>query len=264
MATLMTASTANVLVELDDELAYLTLNRPDKRNALSLQMMKELHAGLRSVGDNRAIRVVVLRAKGSVFSAGHDLSEMVDRDLDTYRNLFDVCVEMMDAIQAIPQPVIAEVQGPATAAGCQLVATCDLAVAVDSAWFATPGVKIGLFCSTPMVAVSRAIGRKKMMEMLLTGESLPASEALAAGLVNKVVPAAQLESATRELAQKIAALSPDIIGLGKQAFYKQIDMPQDKAYEYTKEVMSLNAKAADAREGITAFLQKRKPQWKRG
>jgi len=155
------------------------------------------------------------------------------------------------------------VQGPATAAGCQLVATCDLAVAAESAWFATPGVKIGLFCSTPMVAVSRSIGRKRTMEMLLTGDPIPANEAKAAGLVNRVVPDDQLEPATRELAEKIAALSPNIIGLGKEAFYKQIDMPQHEAYEYTAEVMALNAKMADAHEGISAFLEKRKPQWRK-
>lgn len=263
MATISTKSTANVLVELESPFAILTLNRPEKRNALSLQTMQELLAALRTVGENLEIKVVLLKANGPVFSAGHDLSEMVDRDLDTYRNLFDVCVESMEMIQTIVQPVIAVVQGPATAAGCQLVATCDLAVASDSAWFATPGVKIGLFCSTPMVAVSRAIGRKKMMEMLLTGEPISASDALAAGLVNKVVRADQLESAARELAEKIAALSPYTVGLGKEAFYKQIDMSQHDAYEYTKEVMSLNAKSADAREGIRAFLEKRKPHWQK-
>ncbi len=263
MATMMTKPTANVLVEIDDSFAYLTLNRPEKRNALSLETMEELHAALQAVGENSAVQVVIVRAKGPVFSAGHDLSEMVDRELETYRNLFDVCVKMMEKIQAIPQPVIAAVQGPATAAGCQLVATCDLAVAADTAWFATPGVKIGLFCSTPMVAVSRIIGRKKMMEMLLTGEAMPARDALAAGLVNKVVPADQVELAVRELAEKIAALSPHTVGVGKQAFYRQVEMSQHEAYEYTKEVMSLNAQSTDAHEGITAFLEKRKPHWQR-
>lgn len=261
MATMITQPTASVLVELDDNLAYLTLNRPEKRNALSLQTMTELIQALRTVGDNAVVRVVVIKANGTVFSAGHDLSEMVHRELDTYRNLFDVCVNMMEMVQTIPQPVIAQVQGPATAAGCQLVATCDLAVAADSAWFATPGVKIGLFCSTPMVALSRAVGRKKAMEMLLTGEPVPANEAAAIGLVNRVVPAEQLESATRELAHKILASSPRVVALGKSAFYKQIDMPQHQAYDFTKEVMSLNAQSADADEGITAFLEKRKPNW---
>lgn len=252
----------NVLVEIDGPLARLTLNRPEKRNALSLETMEELLAGLRHIGALREVKVVILGARGSVFSAGHDLSEMVDREPEAYRRIFDVCVEMMEAIQTIPQPVIASVQGPATAAGCQLVATCDLAVAADTAWFATPGVKIGLFCSTPMVAVSRAIGRKRTMEMLLTGDPMPASEAKEAGLVNRVVPADQVEAATRELADKIASLSPTIIGLGKQAFYKQIDLPQHEAYEYTAEVMALNAELADAHEGITAFLEKRKPDWR--
>lgn len=261
MATIITKPTANVVVEVDGAFATLTLNRPDKRNALSLDMMRELDAALQALGDNRSIRVIVLKANGTVFSAGHDLSELVDRDLDTYAEIFDTCVQMMERIQAIPQPVIACVQGTATAAGCQLVATCDLAVAADTATFATPGVRIGLFCSTPMVALSRAVGRKKAMEMLLTGDPISASDALAAGLVNKVVPSAQLEESTKELAEKIAALSSDTIALGKQAFYKQIDLSQHDAYEYTKEVMTLNAQSRDAHEGITAFLEKRKPRW---
>lgn len=264
MATMISAPTANVLVELDGKIAYLTLNRPEKRNALSLQTMQELRQALRTVGANAHVEVVILKANGPVFSAGHDLSEMVDRHPDAYRHLFDVCVDLMESIQSIPQPVIAQVQGPATAAGCQLVATCDLAIAADSAWFATPGVKIGLFCSTPMVALSRAVGRKKTMEMLLTGDPVPASEALAAGLVNKIVPARQLESATKELAQKILAFSPRVVALGKKAFYRQIELPQHEAYELTKEVMSRNAESADAHEGITAFLEKRKPHWPNG
>jgi len=261
MATMISQPTASVLVELEGELAYLTLNRPEKRNALSLQTMKELLSAIRMVGDNAAVRVVILKAKGSAFSSGHDLSEMIDCAVDQYRDLFGVCVDMMEAIQSISQPVIAQVQGPATAAGCQLVATCDLAVAADNAWFATPGVKIGLFCSTPMVAVSRAVSRKKAMEMLLTGDPVPANEAVAAGLVNKVVPASQLESVTLELAQKILSFSPRVVALGKNAFYKQIDLTQHDAYEFTREVMSLNAADADAHEGITAFLEKRKPKW---
>jgi enoyl-CoA hydratase/carnithine racemase len=254
-------STANVLVELDGAFATLTLNRPEKRNALSLEMMRELDAALQAVGENRDIRVVILKASGTVFSAGHDLSELVDRDLEAYTTIFDTCVEMMERIQSIPQPVIAAVQGTATAAGCQLVATCDLAVAADTAKFATPGVRIGLFCSTPMVALSRSVGRKKAMEMLLTGDPISAAEAQAAGLVNKVVPPAQLDTTTREFADKIAALSAKTIALGKQAFYQQIDLPQHEAYDYTKEVMSLNAQSDDAHEGITAFLEKRKPRW---
>ena len=262
MATMITKPTANVLLELDGNIAYITLNRPEKRNALSLQTMQELTAALRTVGDNSEVKVVILRANGPVFSAGHDLSEMVDRDLDTYRRIFDVCVQTMEMIQTIAQPVIAQVQGPATAAGCQLVATCDLAVAADTAWFATPGVKIGLFCSTPMVAVSRAIGRKKAMEMLLTGDPVPAAEAQRIGLINRAVPSGELESSTRELAQKIASSSACVVGIGKKAFYQQIDLPQHDAYEHTAEVMSQNAELEDAHEGITAFLEKRKPNWK--
>jgi enoyl-CoA hydratase/carnithine racemase len=263
MATLLTKPTANVLVETDGPFAYLTLNRPEKRNALSLAMMEELRAALGTVGENPALQVVILRAKGPVFSAGHDLSELVDRDQETYRCIFDACVKMMEKVKAIAQPVIAAVHGPATAAGCQLVASCDLAVAAQTAWFATPGVKIGLFCSTPMVAVSRTIGRKRMMEMLLTGDPMPAQEALAAGLVNRVVPADQVDTTVHELAQKVAALSPSVIAIGKEAFYKQIEMAEHNAYEYTKEVMTINAELADAHEGITAFLEKRSPHWNR-
>lgn len=259
--TITSKDTSNVLVEIDGAIAYLTLNRPEKRNALSRATMRELLDAVRRVGESPEIRVAILRARGPVFSAGHDLSEMVDCTPDDYESLFALCVEMMEAIQAIQQPVIAMVQGPATAAGCQLVATCDLAVAVDTAWFATPGVKIGLFCSTPMVAVSRAVGRKRTMEMLLTGEPMPAAEAKNAGLINRVVPAAQLETATRELADKIIAHSQTIVAIGKQAFYKQIDMPQHEAYEYAAHVMARNAALADAREGITAFLEKRPPRW---
>ena len=253
--------TAQVLVERNGAIAYLTLNRPEKRNALSLSLMRELQSALRAVGDDRDVQVVVLGAKGPVFSSGHDLSELLDRDLETYRTIFETCVTMMETIQSIPQPVIAAVQGPASAAGCQLVATCDLAIASDLAWFATPGVKIGLFCSTPMVAISRTIGRKRMMEMLLTGDPVPALEALAAGLINKVVPGEHLGAAVAELAGKIAALSPTVTGIGKSAFYKQIDMPVHEAYAYTAKVMAQNALAAAAHEGISAFLEKRAPRW---
>jgi enoyl-CoA hydratase/carnithine racemase len=262
MSTMISEPTASVLIELDGAFAYLTLNRPEKRNALSLEMMQAIIAALHQIGKDPDVKVVILGAKGTVFSAGHDLSEMVDREFDAYQHLFGVCVEMMEMLQTIPQPVVAAVQGPATAAGCQLVATCDLAVAADNAWFATPGVKIGLFCSTPMVAVSRSIGRKRMMEMLLTGDPMLASEAKAAGLINRVVPADQVESAARELAEKIAAMSPNIEGLGKEAFYKQVDLTQHEAYAYTAEVMALNAKLPDAHEGISAFLDKRKPKWR--
>jgi enoyl-CoA hydratase/carnithine racemase len=264
MATMLTEPTAEVLLEIDGALAFVTLNRPAKRNALSEATMHALVAVLKEAAKNPDVQVVVLRANGPVFSAGHDLSELIDRTVTDYTRVFDTCVELMETIQELPQPVIAQVHAPATAAGCQLVATCDLAVAADTAWFATPGVKIGLFCSTPMVAVTRAVGRKKAMEMLLTGEPVPAHDALQAGLVNKVVPAAELEAAVRALASKIVEMSPAVIGLGKEAFYRQIDLPQRQAYEYTKEVMVSNALLADAHEGITAFLQKRKARWRHG
>src|SRR5215213_1209213 len=248
--------------EQDGTVAYVTMNRPKKRNALSLAHMQELISLFKEIGEDRSASVVILRGEGPAFCAGHDLSEMVGRDPGFYRRLFDVCCELMQAIQAIPQPVIAKVHGVATAAGCQLVATCDLVVASEEARFATPGVKIGLFCSTPMVALSRSVGQKKAMEMLLTGELVPAEEALAEGLVNKVVPADELEAETRTLAEKIVEASPLVVGVGKQAFYRQLEMPTEQAYSYTKEVMSFNATFADAQEGICAFLEKRRPEWK--
>jgi enoyl-CoA hydratase/carnithine racemase len=186
---------------------------------------------------------------------------MVGRDINEYREIFDVCSELMLKIQAIPQPVIAEVQGVATAAGCQLVAACDLAIAAEGAWFATPGVKIGLFCTTPMVALTRAIGRRRALQMLLTGDPVDARTAAEWGLINDVVPAAELTAATRKLAAKVAEASSLVVSMGKQAFYTQIDLDTPKAYAYAKEVMSLNAMAADAQEGIGAFLGKRAPCW---
>lgn len=187
---------------------------------------------------------------------------MVGRDPAFYRRLFDVCCELMETIQAIPQPVIAQVHGVATAAGCQLAATCDLVVASGEARFATPGVRIGLFCSTPMVALSRAVGQKKAMEMLLTGDFISAEEALAAGLVNRVVSPDDLDAETRALADRISEASPLVVGVGKQAFYRQAEMPTEQAYAYTKEVMSFNATFDDAQEGMCAFLEKRAPEWK--
>jgi len=252
----------HILYEADDTVALVTMNRPKKRNALSLDHMQELISCFKTIGEAREAQVVILRANGPAFCAGHDLSEMVGRDPDFYRYLFDVCCELMETIQSIPQPVIAQVHGVATAAGCQLAATCDLVVAAEEARFATPGVKIGLFCSTPMVALSRSVGQKKAMEMLLTGELVPAEEALAEGLVNKVVPADELEAETRTLAEKIVEASPLVVGVGKQAFYRQLEMPTEQAYSYTKEVMSFNATFADAQEGICAFLEKRRPEWK--
>ena len=252
----------HILYEGDDTVALVTMNRPKKRNALSLDHMQELTSCLKAIGEAREAPVVVLRGNGPGFCAGHDLSEMVGRDPDFYRHLFDVCCELMETIQAMPQPVIAQVHGIATAAGCQLAATCDLVVASEDARFACPGVKIGLFCSTPMVALSRAVGQKKAMQMLLTGEFISAEEALAEGLANRVVPAEELEAETRALAEKIAEASPLVVGVGKQAFYRQLEMPTEQAYAYTKEVMSFNATFTDAQEGMCAFLEKRKPEWK--
>jgi enoyl-CoA hydratase/carnithine racemase len=252
----------HILVEADGPVARVTMNRPDKRNALSLAHMRELADCLRAIGEAREAHVVVLAGNGPAFCAGHDLSEMVGRDPEAYRRIFDVCCELMETVQAIPQPVIGQVHGVATAAGCQLAATCDLVVASEEARFATPGVRIGLFCSTPMVALSRAIGRKKAMEMLLTGDFISAEEALAEGLVNRVVPAGEIEAETRRLAEKICEASPLVVGVGKQAFYRQVEMPVEQAYAYTKEIMSFNASFADAQEGMCAFLEKRKPEWK--
>ncbi len=250
-----------LLFEREGSVATLTLNRPSRRNALSLALMRELLGRLEEIGRDRSLRVVILAASGKLFSSGHDLSELVGRDINEYREVFDVCAELMTRIQSIPQPVIAEVQGGATAAGCQLVATCDLAVAAEEAWFATPGVKIGLFCTTPMVALSRAVGRKRALQMLLTGDPVDAKTAAAWGLVNRVVPAGELRQETRKLASHIAEASPVTLAIGKQAFYSQIDLDQPKAYAYAKEVMSMNALASDAQEGISAFLGKRPPCW---
>lgn len=203
----------------------------------------------------------MIAATGPVFSAGHDLSEMVDRTLDDERIVFEACTAMMDTVQAVPQPVIAAVQGPAIAAGCQLAASCDLVVASSDAVFGTPGVRIGLFCSTPMVALSRAVGRKRAMQMLLTGETVDAATAADWGLVNVVVPPNQLDASVRDLAARIAESSPLTLAIGKQAFYRQIDLPQDEAYALMTETMAENAVTCDAQEGMSAFLAKRKPNW---
>ncbi|MBA2344359.1 MAG: enoyl-CoA hydratase [Rubrobacter sp.] len=252
----------NIVVEVEGTVAHVTMNRPKKRNALSLAHMQELINCFKAIGEDRDVSVVILGANGPGFCAGHDLSEMHGRDHDFYRHTFDVCTELMETIQAIPQPVIAKVHGVATAAGCQLAATCDLVVAAEEARFATPGVKIGLFCSTPMVALSRAVGQKKSMEMLLTGDFISAQEAKTEGLVNRVVPADELDEQIAALTAKISEASTLVVGIGKQAFYRQFGMPTDRAYDYTKEVMSYNASLADAQEGIGAFLEKRKPEWK--
>src|SRR5437762_7017524 len=209
-------------IEIDqtEPIATLTLDRPDKRNALSLELMERLTCALAEIGQRGDVAVVILASSGSVFSAGHDLSELIDRSLRDYQRIFDQCTELMDTIQHIPQPVIAMVRGVATAAGCQLVATCDLAFADENASFGTPGVRIGLFCSTPMVAVSRAIGRKRALQLLLTGVRIAANTAAEWGLVNACVPAAELEPHTRRIARQIVQASPLVVGIGKRAFYK--------------------------------------------
>jgi enoyl-CoA hydratase/carnithine racemase len=251
----------HILLARRGAVATITMNRPERRNALSEPHMGELIGALRELGEDPGVRAVILGGNGPAFCAGHDLRELVDRDLTAYRRVFERCVELMTTVQAIPQPVIAQVHGIATAAGCQLVATCDLAVAGEAAQFATPGVNIGLFCTTPMVALTRAVGRKRAMEMLLTGTPIDAPTAAEWGLVNCVVPAARLADETRALAERIATASRVIVGLGKQAFYAQIDLDQSKAYAYAKEVMSMNALAADAQEGMCAFIDKRPPKW---
>ncbi len=238
------------------------LNRPEKRNALSLELMEEMIGALRAASARPDTRVIVIEGAGGAFSAGHDLSEMIGRERDFLAHLFDRCSAMMETVHEIPQPVIAKVHGVATAAGCQLVAACDLAIAAEGTRFATPGVKIGLFCSTPMVPVSRAVGRKRAMQMLLTGEPIDAATALNWGLVNRVVPHEELEPALLELVQAIARSSAYTIAAGKHAFYAQIDRTEDEAYEHCELVMTDNALAHDAQEGMTAFLEKRAPVWR--
>jgi enoyl-CoA hydratase/carnithine racemase len=241
--------------------ARIVLNRPEKRNALSLALMNEVIAALEELAQAEDVRAIVIEGAGPAFSAGHDLAELVGRELGYYQDTFDTCVRMMNAVHVVPQPVIARVHGVATAAGCQLVAACDLAVASESARFGTPGVKIGLFCSTPMVPISRAVGRKRAMEMLLTGELIDARTALDWGLVNRVVPDDELDTAVAELVERIARTSPLTVGIGKEAFYAQIDLDERQAYDVTKTVMAMNALAGDAQEGICAFLDKRDPTW---
>lgn len=248
-----------VHIEVDHRVATITLARPEKRNALSLDMLRALIKALEAIPSQAG--VVVLAAEGKAFSAGHDLSEMIDRPDDYYSELFTTCTRMMERIHAASQPVIARVQGVATAAGCQLVASCDLAVAVEDAWFATPGVSIGLFCSTPMVPVSRAVGHKRAMQMLLTGEPISAETAVEWGLINQSVPEPELDDAVSELADKILRFSPETIATGKQTYYAQAGLPEAGAYEVTTPVMAANAARGDAQEGMSAFLDKRKPVW---
>jgi enoyl-CoA hydratase/carnithine racemase len=254
-----------VLRDLNDGILRLTLNDPATRNSLSELMIKELHS---AISEAKA-RVIILCANGPAFSSGHNLKEITARRTDAdegrrfFKDLFDKCAELMLAITNSPCPVIAEVGGLASAAGCQLVASCDLAIATDRATFCTPGVNIGLFCSTPMVALTRTVTRKHAMEMLLTGDVVPASEALRIGLVNRVTSHNELKAVTQELAQKIASKSGAAIKVGKQAFDRQADMPVAEAYAYMTQVMADNLLLADAHEGIGAFIEKRKPKWEK-
>tara|TARA_B100000085_G_scaffold187904_1_gene171848 strand:- start:2746 stop:3546 length:801 start_codon:yes stop_codon:yes gene_type:complete len=244
------------------DIAWLTLNRPKAYNALSSDLMSELISSLNSIANERDIKVVVIKGAGKGFCAGHDLQEMKVNNNETFlENFFAQCCVLMQAIVNLPQPVIAQVHGTAAAAGCQLVASCDLAFADDNATFATPGVNIGLFCSTPMVAVSRKINRKKMMEMLLLGDKIDSKTAVEHGLINRRVPGKLLNEAVTEVANKIASKSPLTLKIGKEAFYKQLEMPLSEAYEYTSKVMIQNMQARDAEEGISAFIEKRLPVW---
>jgi enoyl-CoA hydratase/carnithine racemase len=251
------SSWQHLLVEDVDPITRITLNRPDRRNALSLELMRELQRAL----EEAAGRVVVIAGAGPAFSAGHDLTELTACVGDDAAELFTTCSTLMTAVQSIPQPVIAQVHGVATAAGCQLVASCDLAIATTDARFATPGVRIGLFCSTPMVPLSRSIGPKRAMQMLLTGDLIDACTAVEWGLINEAVAPDALGATVTALANRIAEASPMVLALGKRTFYEQTGLPQPDAYELASKVMTENAATDDAHEGIAAFLEKRRPTW---
>jgi enoyl-CoA hydratase/carnithine racemase len=261
MDILTRTAEAGLLTETRDQVAYLTLNRPQKRNALSRGLLGELEPTLARIAADPGTRAVVLAARGPVFCAGHDLGEMVGASEADYRELFALCARVMLGLRRLPQPVIARVHGLATAAGCQLVAACDLAVAAEEAAFATPGVKIGLFCATPMVPLVRAIPAKPALEMLLTGKPIPARRALELGLVNRVVPAPELDAAVQGYVDAVLASSPLTIRLGKAAFYELLALDEATAYERATAVMTDNALRHDAQEGMDAFLRKRRPNW---
>ncbi|MEA1968456.1 MAG: enoyl-CoA hydratase [Thermodesulfobacteriota bacterium] len=247
----------------ENAVGVLTLNNPGKINALSAKMISEIIDALNRLSIDESVKVVIIRAAGKNFCAGHYLAELVDHGMKEYKDIFDQCTKMMQLIHELPQPVIAQVQGIATAAGCQLVAWCDLAVASEDAAFATPGVKIGLFCTTPMVAITRAIGRKAAMEMLVTGRYFPAWEAKELGLINKVVPLENLSEETEKMAMQIAEASRLTLGIGKQAFYAQIDQSDNNALHLAKNTIVMNNMAEDAQIGIKAFLEKRSDiEWK--
>ena len=251
----------HIIVSADAGLTTITMNRPERRNALSEAHIRELLAAVRSAGDDEHTRAIVIAANGPVFSAGHDFADMAERDLDGMRRLLGTCAELMLGLQRAPQPVVASVQGIATAAGCQLVASCDLAVAADTATFATPGGKGGWFCTTPMVAVSRAVGHKRALELLFTGDPIDAATALAWGLVNRVVPAAELRAATETLARAASRGSVASKATGKRAFYDTVDLDVAGAYALASEVMATSALTDDGREMMRAFLEKRPPAY---
>ncbi len=249
-----------VLIEADGPFRIITMNRPDRRNALSLSHMRELTAAFREVGETDALGIV-LAGNGPAFCAGHDFADLAGADLATTREILLACRELMDTIHAVPQVVIARVHGIATAAGCQLVAACDLAVAAWNARFAAPGGKGGWFCHTPMVAIARNVGRKRAMEMALTGDTIDAETAQAWGLVNRAVPVEELEKATRELLERATKGSPRSKALGKRAMYAQLDRPEADAYTYAIEVMAAASQTPEAQEGMRSFLEKRPPEW---
>jgi enoyl-CoA hydratase/carnithine racemase len=251
----------HVLVKREGDVTTITLNRPEKRNALSLEVMQEVTAAFEEAGTSDALGVV-LAANGPVFSSGHNLGELAGADFASIRRLFQVCTEMMDTIQAIPQPVVAKVHALATAAGCQLVATCDLAVAAEEAGFAIPGGKTGFFCHTPLIAVARNVGRKRALEMALSGDVIDARTAADWGLVNRVVPGDQLDEATHELVTRVTRGSALSKGLGKHGYYAQIDLDQPKAYAYAIELMAAAGRLEDAQEQFAAFLEKRQPVYR--
>jgi enoyl-CoA hydratase/carnithine racemase len=253
----------DILFSTEGPIAALTLNSPKTINALSKRMINEMIDALTKVSFDESVKVIIIKAAGKDFCAGHNLSEMTDSGVKEYKFIFDQCTKMMQLIHEIPQPVIAQVQGIATAAGCQLAAWCDLVIAGEDAKFSTPGVKIGLFCSTPMVAISRAIGRKMALEMLLTGRDFPAQEAKELGLVNRVVPLEELDSVTEELATKISEASRFALSIGKQGFYTQIDQTDDKAFHFAKHTIVMNNLSEDAQNGIKGFLEKKTSvKWK--
>jgi enoyl-CoA hydratase/carnithine racemase len=254
-------SNSELLLEINNHIATLTLNRPERRNALSHALLEELAKAQQRLAKEESAHVLVLAARGVVFCSGHDLGEMAGQSEAAYRELFELCSRVMLGFRRLPQPVIACVQGLATAAGCQLVASCDLVVAADNAAFATPGVKIGLFCTTPMVPLVRAIPPKPALEMLLTGKPITAQRAFELGLVNRVVPADQLDGAVQEYVATLLAASPAVLRLGKAAFYDQLALTEAAAYRDASAIMTGNALRHDAQEGIAAFLQKRRPVW---